>query len=307
MGAGAAVLGFITAKGVRADMITRAKALLAILVVVLLIATSVSVVLLTSDAQLSKDSTASSTKLQMNTILDKGRTAVEEEIGMVRNLTYDLALQLRATGLNGTMARDEINHTLALNPFAIDILTFDTNGIVQAVEPAQYSYLEGVDLSGGNKTAELLLYKVPTMSNTFQSRGIERGSGYACPVFDNEGKFIGAVSTLYNVSALMNATLPQLVAGTGFTYWCMQSDGVEIYDADASQIGMNIIYGPDYQAFPQVQAIGWRMVNESTGFGTYSYFISLSSQTTVDKECYWTSLGAEGIAWRLAIVHIMEN
>lgn len=285
-------------------MSIRANAPLAIMMVALLIVASMAIALLSSNSQLSKDSAASSTRLQMNTILDQGRVAIEKEIESVRNLTFDLALRLRTTGLNGTMAREEINHTLALDPYAIDILTFDANGIVRAVEPERYSYLEGVDLSSGNKTAELLQYKVPTMSNTFQSRGIARGSGYACPVFDGEGTFIGAVSALYDVDALMNATLPQLVAGTDLTFWCMQSDGVDIYDTDPSQIGLNIIYGPDYQDFPQVQTIGRRMINETTGHGTYSYLISLSSQAAVNKECSWTTVGAEGIAWRLAIVHV---
>lgn len=75
------------------------------------------------------------------------------------------------------------------------------------MEPEKYRYLEGVDLSGGNKIGELLTFKVPTMSNAFEARSIQRSSGYACPVFDEEGAFIGAVSTLFDVAALMNATL----------------------------------------------------------------------------------------------------
>ncbi len=286
-------------------MPTPGKGLLAILAVAILLMASLSVLLLTSNAQLSKDSSTSSTRLQMNTMLEEGRVAVEREIEKVRNLTYDLALKLRPLGLNGTEAREAINTTMALNPYIIDILTFDTHGIVQAIEPERYSYIESVDLSSGNKTSELLLNKVPTMSNTFQSREIERGSGYACPVFDTEGRFIGAVSTLYNVSALMNALLTPLAAGTGFYFWCMQSDGVNIYDVDAAEIGMNLIHGEDYAAFPQAQAVSWRMVNESTGFGSYSYFQSLGSQTVVNKECYWTTVGAETITWRLVIVRVL--
>lgn len=49
--------------------------------------------------------------------------------------------------------------------------------------------------------------------------------------------------------------------------------------------------------------IGWRMVNESTGHGSHSYFISLDKQTKVNKECYWTTVFGHGITWRLAIVH----
>ena len=101
----------------------------------------------------------------------------------------------------------------------------------------------------------------------------------------------------------MNETIVSLANGTGFTYWCMQSDGMDIYDTDVSQVSMNVLHGSDYADFPQVQAIGWRMLNGTSGYGTYSYYISLDSKTTVDKECYWTTVGMLGVEWRLALVH----
>ena len=284
-------------------MTTRTNALLVIMTIALLIVSSASITLLNSNSQMERDSTASTTRLQMNSILDKGQAAVEKEIDKVRNLTFDLALHLRTTGLNGTMAREQIKQTLALNPYAIDILTFDAHGIVQAVEPEQFRYLEGVDLSSGNKTSELLSFKVLTMSNTFESRGIARGSGYACPVFDADGTFIGAVSTLYDVAALMNATLPTLTVGTTFTWFSMQMDGMEIYDTDASQIGLNSLTDPNYANFTQLITLGWRSANETCGYGTYSFVMDLNRQQVVTKECFWTTVGAEGIQWRLFLVH----
>lgn len=288
---------------VMAALMSPSKAFTAALALALLLTTFASMVMVSLNVQLTSDQAAATTRLQMNSILDRGQMAVEKELEKVRNLTFDLALRLRATGLNGSAARAEIDATLASNPYAIDVVTFDTHGIIQAVQPEQYRYLEGEDLSGGNKTKELLLFKVPTLSNTFASRGVERGSGYACPVFDPDGVFLGAVSTLFNVSALMNAVLPQLTSGTGFTWWSVQLDGTEIYDTDVTQIGQNLIYGPDYVAFPQVQALGWRLVNETAGYGSYSYLYSPTSLHIVNKECYWITVGAEGIQWRLALAH----
>ena len=288
-----------------ASMSERANVLSVVLVIALLLVSSVTITLYSSNEQLNDDTSASATRLQMDSLLQKGQLAVERGIEKVRNLTYDLAMSLRTTGLNGTAARVEINLTLALNPYAIDILTFDVHGIVQAVEPAKYGYLEGVDLSGGAKTTELLTHKVPTMSNTFQSRGIVRGSGYACPVFDANGTFIGAVSTLYDVAALMNDTLPALTAETAFTWFSMQLDGTEIYDTDASQIGLNSLTDPNYVNFTQLVALGWRAVNESSGYGTYSFVLDLGGKQIVSKECFWTTVGAESIRWRLFLVHPM--
>ena len=275
------------------------------LVIALLIVSSFSVILLESNSRLNGIESASATRMQMSSVLSKGQAAVGGEIEKVRNMTFDLALHLRTTGLNGTMAREEINKTLASNPYAIDILTFDEKGVVQAAEPERFRYLEGVDLSGGNKTSELLEYKVPTMSNTFASRGIARGSGYACPVFDADGVFIGAVSTLYDVAAMMNATLPSLTTGTSFTWFAMQLDGTEIFDTDASQIGLKSLTDPKYANFTQLVALGWRSVNETSGYGTYCFTVELDMKQVVSKECFWTTVGAETIQWRLFLVHPM--
>jgi hypothetical protein len=102
----------------------------------------------------------------------------------------------------------------------------------------------------------------------------------------------------------MAATLPTLAQSTGFTFFCMQSDGFIIYDVDPNDVGTNL-FSSYYADFPSLQALGWRMVNESTGYGTYSYYDSQQSHQVVNKECYWTTVGAHSVTWRLIIVHRM--
>ena len=89
--------------------------------------------LLDSNSKLNKDNTTSTTKLQMYSLLEEGQAAVQKEIMKVRNVTLELALDLRSTGLNGTSARERINQTLAQDPYIIDILTYNATGTILAV------------------------------------------------------------------------------------------------------------------------------------------------------------------------------
>jgi hypothetical protein len=284
-------------------MPSRANELAAVLVVALLLTLSAAAVLYTNNEQAQKDDSAASIRLTMNSILRNGQMAVENEIWKIRNLTVDLALMLRSTGMNSSEARMAMNLTMAQNEFIIDILTYDTNGIVLAAEPEEYRTIEGVDLSSGPKTMEALLHKVPVMSDTFVAREGVWGSGYGVPVFDGNGSFMGGVSTLYSASKLMNATLPGISAGTGFTWWCMQLNGTLVYDTDTAQVGLNQLNGREYYDYPELVAISWRMVNESSGYGVYHFLKTLNSGQMITKECFWTTVGAEGIQWRLVLVH----
>ncbi|HSV42545.1 MAG TPA: hypothetical protein VLH13_03940, partial [Methanomassiliicoccales archaeon] len=239
----------------------------------------------------------------MNAILSEAQMAVQRELKKIDALMQNASMRLSPLGLNGTLVREELNSTFVLDPYLMNIITYDRHGVVMTAVPSNYLFMEGMDLSYADNVALMLTKKMPIMTDVLLPLDGNDGAVLAAPVFDEDGLFVGAVSALFSPSRLMNGTLPQLAADTGFTFWCMQSDGIDIYDTDASQIGMNIINGTDYQDFPEVQAIGRRMVNETSGYGTYSYLISLGSQTTVEKECYWTTVGAHGIAWRLAVVH----
>jgi hypothetical protein len=283
-------------------MSVRFNWLTALLVVALLASVTTSGLLMSSNAQLSSDKSSSSAKAQMNSILAQAQMTAQAEIKKVDEQAMNLSMQLSPFGLNGTAARAFLDETIAANANIISILTYDTKGIIIAAAPAQYQHTEGSDLSGDANVQKLLRTKMPTMSNEFISIEGPIGAVLASPVFDSAGKFIGAASILFNASRMMTYALPPLAAGTSFTFFVMQPDGFLIYDVDPAEVGTNL-FSSYYAAFPQLQALGWRMVNESTGYGTYSYYESQQSQQVVNKECYWTTVGAHSVTWRVVIVH----
>ncbi|HEY3421165.1 MAG TPA: hypothetical protein VGK23_11495 [Methanomassiliicoccales archaeon] len=284
-------------------MLKRANWLIAVLMVALLISVTAVGTLVSDNSEIDRQGSATSTRLQMNSVLSKAHMSAQGEIGRLDGLMKNTSASLGPLGLNGTLVRSELILALASDPYILDIITYDRHGVVVAAEPASYDYLEGMNLSTADNVAQMLGTKMPVMSNVIPPIEGLPGAVIAAPVFDSVGMFIGAVSALFSVSAMMNNTLPQLATGMDFTFWCIQLDGQEIYDTDPAQIGMNLINGSDYQDYPGAQAMGSKVVNETSGYITYSYFVSLSTQKMVEKECFWTTVGAYGIEWRLAIAH----
>lgn len=272
--------------------------LTAVLAVALLTSVTASGLLLSSNSQLSSDNSASATRLQMNSILSQGQLVAQAEIKKLDALAANLGMDLGPHGLNGTATRALMNATMAANANIISILTYNTSGIVIAAEP--YTNVEGRNLSGDVIVQKLLITKMPVMSNVFKTVEGPMGAVLAAPVFDTTGRFIGGVSIVFNHNRMMESKLPQLLNGTSLTFWSMQNDGLLLYDEDPTQVGKNLL-GPDYAAFPSLQALAWRMVNESSGYGIYNF--APTAQNVVNTECYWTNTGAHGVSWRLVIVH----
>ncbi|OPY34249.1 MAG: hypothetical protein A4E32_00521 [Methanomassiliicoccales archaeon PtaU1.Bin124] len=284
-------------------MSSRSRWSFAILAVALVVSLAFSALVLSDNSRLSNDNTTAATHLEMNAILTEAQISVQQGLQRIGSLMAGNSANISAVGLNGTVVREQLNASLAADACFLDIVTYDTTGKVIAAEPSSYHYLEGMDLGGFEIIDKLLSTKMPVMSGVIPPQGGLPGAVLSVPVFDTDGQFIGAVSALFYVPALMNETISGLVSSSDYTFWCMQTDGQDIYDTDGSQIGMNILHGPDYAAYPEVQAIGYRMLNETSGYGTYSYLISLNSTKTVQKECYWTTVGLMGVEWRLVIVH----
>ncbi|OPY34250.1 MAG: hypothetical protein A4E32_00522 [Methanomassiliicoccales archaeon PtaU1.Bin124] len=283
-------------------MVSRSKFLFAILAVALIVMVSVSFVQLDSNSKLRNDNAASATKVEMSSLLAEGQSAVQKEMLEIRSLTRDLASGLGQVGLNGTDAREKMRAALAHNGFIIDILTYDVNGTVQAVVPSTYSNLEGVTLTDA-WTKMVLQNRTPVMSDTFLAKEHVRAAGYGYPVFNGDGVFIGAVSPLIDLAELMNSTLSAISFGTQYTWMAMQLDGVIIFDADASQIGMNTLTDPSFANYTQLLAVAQKAANEGSGYGTYTFTVELGGKQVVSKECLWLTIGMETVQWRLFLLH----
>jgi sensor domain CHASE-containing protein len=279
---------------------TRTNWLTAILAIALLASIIASGTLLSSSTQLDADRTKQAKQLQLNAMLFEAQSEVQSKIDRLAAAMKDLGKDLSSIGLSGVQARSQFNVTIDQDRYITDIITFGTDGVVLEAEPAIYRNVIGVDLGGAANVQKILTTKMPVFSGVIRTVEGDLGAIMAVPVFNDGGQFLGAVSAMFNASEMIGDTVDRIANGPSYNSWCMQLDGMLVYETDRSQIGRNLIYGPDYIPYPLLQAVGWRMLNESTGHGTYS-FIS-SSQQMINKQCYWASVGVEGTYWRLAMV-----
>jgi hypothetical protein len=248
-----------------------------------------------SQTKLEISSLLTQTQLQVNDILEK----------LGRNITSACA-QFSKTDLKGSQARSILTNLAESNSLIVDAVTSDTNGVILAVEPSQYSNIEGEDISSQEHIIQMRQTMRPVMSDMILLVEDFYGVVMVAPIFDSSSTFMGSLNIVIQPSELVKVVGEPAVEDKPYTFFAIQTDGRIIYDADAAQIGKMTFSDPAYADFPELLALAQKVSTERSGYGRYQYHETLASQQIVEKEAYWTTIGIYGTEWRLLILHLLN-
>jgi Na+/glutamate symporter len=167
--------------------------------------------------------------------------------------------------------------------------------------PAAYSNMSGVYIGQpdgiNNNRIKATLFDVYPLKEGF------RAATMMAPVFDAAGNQIGAVTIAFKPSAVINASVTPILAGTPYSMWAMQKNSLEIYDPDPAQEGLIIFQDSMFQKYSASFALVHQIADTPSGQGSYQFPKTLDSSEMLTKECMWTTIGGYGTEWRLIIVH----
>lgn len=243
-------------------------------------------------------------EIDMNNLLSQAQVGINSEIDrMSTSLVYACG-ELSNTGLNGDDAKAVLTALAANSTYIIDAGTVDLTGTVVTMVPAAYSNMSGVYI--GQPDGMNTNSKEPIKATLFDVYPLTEGFSAAtmmAPVFDAAGNRIGAVSISFKPSAVINATVTPLVAGTPYSMWAMQKDSLEIYDPDPAQEGLIIFQDSMYQKYSAVFGLVHQIADTPSGQSSYQFPKTLDSSEMLTKQCMWTTIGGYGTEWRLIIVH----
>jgi len=246
-------------------------------------------------------------ELQMVDVLSQVQVQVSLQLRQIGESLVYACEQLSNVGLAGEQARQILTELAENNSVIIDVCTFDLNSTFVTMVPSQYSYLEGTSsriaysvFSRSQNPIQPILFDMMLMTEGFNA------SSLMAPVFDSAGEMIGSVSVIFDPNELIGSVVSGLVEGTSFTMWAIQLDSMEIYDADASQVGLKLLEHPAYEPFADFLAFTQQIISEESGHGTYRLFRTIDSGEIVDKNCFWATVSEYGNQWRLVIIDIIS-
>jgi hypothetical protein len=246
-----------------------------------------------------------STLLSINyPVLEMGQASAQGKLANLVNNSQELSVALAETGLNSTPARRAMNATIASDAYIIDILTMDADGIILAAEPSAYSFMEGMDFSTDPWVGSFLERRMEVMSNAFPSTEGPWGASLIVPAFDTHGGFAGGILVLFDIGELVDDSIAAGAAAAGCTYDCVQPNGLIIAASAPSEVHLNVFTSPEFANYTQLRALMWRAVNETAGYGEYSFPATWGSAKVLTKDMFWVSIGFRGVEWRLMVQHV---
>ncbi len=286
------------------------KKLLTILLVAALIVTiAVNIYQYTLNIEITKQKDAYSIQLEMKSLLAEVQAQINGELESIDVAVQEACSQLSKTGLDGTQARAILTAIVANNSLIVNAATADMNDILVAVEPSNYSSIEGQDIKDQEQNIHMHQLIRPAMSDMIMLVEGFPGVVMVAPVFDVNSEMIGSLSLVIQPRALIQKYVMPAIADGKFSMWSMQPNGTLIFDPDPAQQDKNLLTDPIYADYPEVLAFTKQVAEQPSGYGTYKYFdknLDDDSGRVISKKAYWTTIGLYNAKWRLVVVRFLE-
>jgi len=220
--------------------------------------------------------------------------SVSANLAEIDRALLNSSLALSDTGIEGAEARKVLDDLTGLGSWVVDCITVDLNGTIVEVRPAEYQEVRGTSIKDQEHIERLLSTRRPAGLAYIMSVEGFRAMDFASPIFDEDGRLIGAVTVLVNSTELFGAALAPYQPEGGAKIWAMTPEGTIIYDSDAEQIGRNTFSDPLFQEFPDLLAVGKRVGMERSGTGSYEIFGTA-------RDVFWTTVDYQGEEMRLLL------
>ncbi|MCW4024969.1 MAG: hypothetical protein NWF01_08045 [Candidatus Bathyarchaeota archaeon] len=240
---------------------------------------------------------------QFVSCLTQIQSQVTTDLNMLNQSLTATANQLATVDLQSAEANSILSQLSNSNAYIVNCAICDVNDVFLAVQPEQYNNIIGQDIS--NQAQNIVMHQtlMPQMSNL--TALVEGFSGVVmvAPVFDDACNLKGSVSIVILPSQIMNGTVTEVLSGTEFKAWAVQTNGTVIFDQNATKIGSTVRLGTSRIGnFTFNTRIGTLLSNPT---GTLEYNVpsaNVALGTYVREQCHWTSVDMYNNSWRLAVI-----
>ncbi|MFA5078660.1 MAG: PDC sensor domain-containing protein [Dehalococcoidia bacterium] len=247
---------------------------------------------------------------QMKSATENLQSIIQSRLLNLDNAVEDAAEKIAKSGLQGEETRGILNGLCRKYPYLTDCSTSDTQGRMITVAPEAYRRYEGTETATTDASrqffADFAQNRKPMLSNVFRAvEGID-AVVLVRPVISENGELLGMVSALFKPGDLLDSTIAPAAEVRAMKVNVAQTDGLTIYCSNGLETGRNLLTDPRYVNYPELEAMGKKMVAQQTGSAEYTYTSDATGQP-VKKTAVWTTIVLHGTEWRLVSIAELGN
>ncbi len=247
---------------------------------------------------------------QIKSATENLQAIIQSRLLNLDNAVSDAAEKIAKSGLQGEETRGILNGLCRKYPYLTDCSASDPQGKMITVAPEAYRRYEGTETATTEASkkffADFVENRKPMLSNVFRSVEDIDAVVLVRPVITEDGELLGTVSALFKPGDLLDGTIAPAAEVRAMKVNVAQTDGLTIYCSNGIETGKNLLTDQRYKAYPELVAMGEKMVAQRTGSAEYT-FISDAIGKPVIKTAFWTTVGLHGTEWRLVSIAELEN
>jgi len=242
---------------------------------------------------------------QLRSVTEDMQKAIQARLLDLDSGISAAADKIAVSGLQGEETRAILNGLCGKYPFLMECASADTTGKLITVAPEEYRRYEGTDTATTDASkkyfADFVAKRKPMLSNIFKTVEGPDAVVLVRPVVTGEGEMLGVVSVLIKPEKLVGDIIGPIAERSAIKVNVAQTDALVIYCSNGAETGKNLLTDPRYKAYPELIAMGEKLVVQKTGTAEYTY-ISDATRKPVTKTVYWVTVGLHGTEWRLASI-----
>ncbi|MFY9364982.1 MAG: hypothetical protein WAP18_07805 [Bacteroidales bacterium] len=220
-----------------------------------------------------------------------------------------LSLQLTNAALQLSLSADtsdirfQLQRLKAACRFTRENSFITPQAILLMTEPPEYYPIQGAHIGHQDIMVQVLSTPQPLLSNLFHI-----AEGYAAvleihPIFTND-QLLGFINGVFSPAQLLEEIIAPLVQNTPFNIWVMERSGVILYDADVSEIGLNVFTDVPYASVTELRNTCEKIAVQPIGKSTCSYRDPLTDQI-ISRKIFWKTLVHQGNEWKFVWVRML--
>lgn len=114
-------------------------------------------------------------------------------------------------------------------------------------------------------------------------------------------RVVGVLTAIGSSENTLAAAMPFDPLKSEYQVWCMDENGIIIYDEDSKQIGRDLFRDEMFTKFPELMTFGEKMRKEPWGVGYYRFYERGKGKVIYKIAAWDTFTPAEDVAWKIVV------